>query len=822
MLRFRTFGAIDLRRADGERLDELLGQPKRLALLAYLAAEQPAGPIRREQLLALLWPESAPSDARHALSSTLSRLRNSLGEDVIRGSGEETLWLDRKQLRSDVARFQEAVEADRPEEALSLYQGPFLEGFRLTGARAFEEWAEDRRQEFRSRAYEAGIEAGEAAYERGDLEAAEECFRRAHEIDPLKQDVAERLIRVLVEQGERGEALQFYDAFTERLREELDLKPSGELKGLAERVRSQPARSGITERTEEGDAPAEPELPAEPSSPWTGWASSRRFWAIAAAAIALAGVAVWWGAAVGDAAGGDAVAPTDPPDRPTLAVLPFESLSPDSTDRPFAAGLHEDVLTRLAQLDGLSVLARTSVEPYQGTDRAISEIADQLGADAVLEASVRHAGSKVRVSAQLIDGQSGAHIWAKRYDRQFSDVFDLQADLARRIAASLEAEIRPDEQHRLSRRPTRDTAAYSLYLRARALEGRSREENETAIELLRQAIRLDSSFAAAHAELADAYLSRTRPFGLSDRWVDSAAAEARRAIALDSGLADAHKYLGTSLLVQGRPTDAIRQLRRALELAPENPGILNNLGGARWRQGRYGDAYHALQKAARLAPRHSNARVYLAHISFAFRRDSLGEDWLAQADRLCDGPGCGDRVFVYYHLIKGNPGVAARRVRAMRERNPDGMRALTSAALVHQFRGNLDRARRLLERADEHGNLNIEFALRPRLAQLQLTTGDTVSARRSLQQAEETARTKIREGSSAFEPRFRLAAVYTVRDAPEKAMKWFRRAYEAGWRQERWCRADPLFASLRKRPAFQRFLDRVHQDLLRMRKEMGL
>lgn len=184
----------------------------------------------------------------------------------------------------------------------------------------------------------------------------------------------------------------------------------------------------------------------------------------------------------------------------SVAVLPFKNLSPNEEDAYFAAGMHEEVLTQLAKLRNLSVISRTSVMRYGDTDLSVPEIARELKVGAVMEGSVRYAGDRVRITAQLIDADTDQHIWSDAYDRDLADIFKIQADIAMNIANALLAEFTPDEQARIERAPTQSTEAYALYLRA--LES---NDHDGAVSLLREAIEVDPQFAVAYAELAAVY-----------------------------------------------------------------------------------------------------------------------------------------------------------------------------------------------------------------------------------------------------------------------------------------------------------------------------
>lgn len=238
MLRFRTFGTIDLRRSGGERLSALLDQPKRLALLAFLAAHQHQGPVRREKVISVLWPDGSPASARSALSTTLSRLRDSLGDEVVRGRGGESIGLSSQHFRSDAAELEAALAEEQFDAAVDLYRGSFLEGFRPPGSRPFEAWLERQRSRYRERAYHAALEAAESRVAAGDGRKAEVFLRRAREIEPLREEAAGRLMELLAARDASASLLRVYQGFSDRLEEELGLDPPERLTALAQETRT--------------------------------------------------------------------------------------------------------------------------------------------------------------------------------------------------------------------------------------------------------------------------------------------------------------------------------------------------------------------------------------------------------------------------------------------------------------------------------------------------------------------------------------------------------------------------------------------------------
>lgn len=242
MIALRTLGALDLRNADGAELRSVLVQPKRTALLVYLAVAVPRGFHRRDSLLALFWPEQDAPHARSALRQALHGLRHTLGDDVLIARGDEEVGLDAAQCRCDVWAFERAMDAGDLERAVGLYGGPLLEGFFLRGAPGFERWVEIERDRLR-RPYAGALEQlAHAAEAMGNLAGAVQWWSRLAEHSPHTSRVAVRLMRALDAAGDRARALRHADRHAARLRADLDAEPDPEVQELAAQLRSRPAR----------------------------------------------------------------------------------------------------------------------------------------------------------------------------------------------------------------------------------------------------------------------------------------------------------------------------------------------------------------------------------------------------------------------------------------------------------------------------------------------------------------------------------------------------------------------------------------------------
>ena len=275
--------------------------------------------------------------------------------------------------------------------------------------------------------------------------------------------------------------------------------------------------------------------------------------------IALVFLGLWYTGMLyqwysGVQAGESALSESSLPDSKSIAVLPFDNLSPDPENEYFSYGITEDIITQLSKIPDLSVTSRTSAMRYQDSEKSIREIAQELQVASILEGSVRRVGNQVRITAQLIDSKTDEHLWAETYDREIEDIFAIQSDVAEQIASSLKVELSPADRERIERKPTENLTAYDYYLQGRDhYYSYNREANEQAIEFFNEALDVDPDYARAHGGLADAYAQRWLWYGFGEEWLDSAIEESNQAVALDPDLAETYAAEG---LVQRLLRDA--------------------------------------------------------------------------------------------------------------------------------------------------------------------------------------------------------------------------------------------------------------------------
>lgn len=470
-------------------------------------------------------------------------------------------------------------------------------------------------------------------------------------------------------------------------------------------------------------------------------------------------------AAAADSAAARTAASDERPSTPragerSIAVLPFEPLGQQEPD-VFTEGMHDDLLTRLSNISDLKVISRTSVQRYRDTEMTTAEIARELGVTWILEGGVQEMGDQIQVNAQLIDPRTDTHAWAESYRRDLTaaDLFDLQSEITKRIARSLEARITARERARVERAPTEDLAAYRLYVQGRRLlDQRTEEEIYRAAEHFRRAIEEDSTYAPAWAGLADARtIQWLYGFTVADSVVPRAREAARRALELDPELAEAHASMGALHVYRKDGPAMLWEFERAAELKPSYAQGRLWLGYFRVVLGRLDEGLPELVRAAQLDPLSSVIRADLA-LSYVFA-DSLEK--------------------------------ALREARRAEELQPDFAFAIHVVGVVLSDLGRQEEAIEAFRRAVEADPSPAQLPLlRARLAVAHLRAGDTLRAREILSGIEG-------DGGDLFYP----ALVRANMGQPDVALRLLRArdfAYHHAW----FFRNSPLVEPLRSHPRY--------------------
>ncbi|MFQ5944808.1 MAG: adenylate/guanylate cyclase domain-containing protein [Anaerolineae bacterium] len=430
----------------------------------------------------------------------------------------------------------------------------------------------------------------------------------------------------------------------------------------------------------------------------------------------------------------DAVKPT----APSVAVLPFENMSPDPENEYFADGMTEEILAHLSKIRALKVAARTSAFRFKGKEVDLREVGRELGVRTVLEGSVRKHADRLRITAQLIDAADGFHLWSDQYDRNLDDVFEIQSEIAQRVAEALEIELLGDEKQAIDEAPTGSLEAYTLYLQGRFFwNKRTVADLERAIEQFEDAIALEPEYALAHTGMADAYVLLERYGGYAPSASLPIAKEAAaRAVDLDSTLAEAHASLGLAAMYADWDWDgAERSLRQAIELNPSYPTAHHWLAWVLTALGRQEEAEAEIRLAQRLDPLSLIISANVGTILYFARRYDEADEQLQRTLELEPG-------FVVAHQWLGRVYEQTGRYEEAIAEHSKAIEALgedpeSIASLGHAYAvaGRADDARPLLEQLDSLSKQRYVSAYWPALVHTGL--GDVPQALSWLERAVE-------------------------------------------------------------------------------------
>ena len=432
----------------------------------------------------------------------------------------DTIGLDPTLIAVDALEFERLAKAENWEEAAALYRGPLLDGHGLHDS-AFEDWI---RVEG-TRLHDLAVAVHERLVGSRSGEAAIAAAQQLLVLDPAREETHRLLMRLYAAAGQRAQALRQYDHCREVLQRDLQARPDAETEQLHRRIQNEAISTAVVRTVVAESDPA-----------------------------------------------------SRPEDRPSIAVLPFTNMSGDPAQEYFSDGITEDIIIELSRFRSLFVIARNSSFAFKGHASDVRSVGRELGVRYVVEGSVRRAGSRIRVAAQLIDAEAGNHVWAERYDRELADVFDVQDDIALQIAVNIAPRLQAVDHLSARRRAPEDMRAYDHYLQAKMLIDAPRDiaDLERGREHCDRAIEIEPGYARAYAYKSSSYIVGLALMEMGDiaEWQAQALASAERAVELDSLDNVSHWVLGEAAFWAGQPDRARQHIREALALNPNDADVL--------------------------------------------------------------------------------------------------------------------------------------------------------------------------------------------------------------------------------------------------------
>jgi TolB-like protein/Flp pilus assembly protein TadD len=565
----------------------------------------------------------------------------------------------------------------------------------------------------------------------------------------------------------------------------------------------------------DGSAPVTHKVPAR-------WNGRRRGWAMAAVIVmglAAAGVG-WW--AVGHwtrSAASVAMSKPAASAPRVLAVLPFENITLDGKPGYFGAGMTEEVMSKLSKLNALRVVSRTAVARFKDVRTDLAAMVSELGIGSVVTGSVREDGARVRVNVELVDARSGQQLWSEQYDRDTTDVFAVQSDIALRVADALKASVTLDEQARLGKRPTSNIAAYELLIRARGLRaGSGLAQFQAKIDLLQQAVALDPQFALAYGQMASLYAfmaANGDPSAIA-RGLDAG----NTAIVIDPQLAQGHLGLGQNLNEAGRRREALQALRKAAKLDPSFDAAILDLSVVEVNAGRFDEALTSSKRGLQLSPNLSYSYYHVGGPLLFLDDDARTERFLTKAETRFPAAQRLQILLAYLDVRRGRPEAALDRIRRAVDAAPDNIEGLIDRSEIATLTAAPDAARLtqalLADSGEAVGELG-SYSIKLLHAYHLHAAGQTDRAAALMNEILNANQKAIDAGAEWATPFMQNAAIHAVRGESGAALDWLDRAYDAGWRDARTLAHDPLLGSISREPRFAKLVSRIEADVATMR-----
>ena len=576
------FAAFD---SDGRVI--VIAAKKNRALLLVLALA-PNGSVAREKLADLLWSDRGPEQARSSLRQALVALRKVLAalEPLPLKADDERVRLDLGLVQVDALKLLDLSKSSNAEDlaaAATLCTGEMLDDLQVSDP-SFEHWIGGERRKWHDLSIRV-LEAHGASLKGQDKV---DVALRLVALEPLREALHLNAMQAYVDVGERAQALQQYETCKAVLARELGVAPGAAIEAM---------RRDLL-------APAQT-TPVAPTNPPSG-ARARR--------------------------------PVATAEHTSIAVFPFGNLSGDPEQRYFSDGFSEDIITELSRFPSLFVIARNTSFQFRDGSADLSAAAQNLGVRYAVEGSVRRtAGRRVRITAKLIDVERGSQLWGERYDRDLDDLFQVQDDVVRTIAATLFGRLEEAEIGGAKRKPTASLAAYDTLLRGiEHIRGYGADDNRLARELFERTVALDPDYALARAYLGLSLLVENRYGSAPDVIKAQALEHTLQAVRLQPGEGRCHQFLALAYRFSKQYDLALQHFERAVALNPNDANAIAHLGSTLAVSGRAQEGLQMIRQAMLLNPRHPNwywGSLAIAYYATQQYQESLEANWKLGPDK---------------------------------------------------------------------------------------------------------------------------------------------------------------------------------------------
>ena len=504
-------------------------------------------------------------------------------------------------------------------------------------------------------------------------------------------------------------------------------------------------------------------------------------------------------------------------DDKSVAVLPFDNLGSDESDEIFSDGITEDIISQLSNIKDIRVIARTSVLQYKGTTKNVVDIAKELGVTTILEGSVRRIGEDVRIVSQLIDVKTDDHLWAGTYDRKMRNIFEVQTDVAKKIAYALKSKLSPEEEARIDQVPTQNLEAYTLYKQGKEKYYQYSEEGfRESIEYYKRALNVDPMFALAYSGLGDSY-GQLYSITIDTAYRDLGFSAAEKSLKIDENLAEGYKALGLLFMYDGDSNNSLKYNLKTIQLKPGFTDAISNVGQRYRQKGDLSEAIEWFKKSYKMDPYNRRTINNYANTYSIIGEDKIAEDLFLEGILKYNDSFESLSSLVYYHLDNSRPNKAKYYLDELLRLRPNDNRAMRVAFNYYLDIKDFDNSKKYglkLKRLNPGAKIT--------LAYLERLSGNNTKADFYLNETKIQLENRVNKNDQSSGDRYNLSKIYIMNGDFDKAFELLDTMVSMGGLNYKNLMVNPLFDSIKNDPRYFKLIDRIKIIIDRERIEAGL
>jgi len=504
-------------------------------------------------------------------------------------------------------------------------------------------------------------------------------------------------------------------------------------------------------------------------------------------------------------------------DDKSVAVLPFDNLGSDENDEIFSDGITEDIISQLSNIKDIRVIARTSVLQYKGTTKNVVEIAKELGVNTILEGSVRRIGEDVRIVSQLIDIKTDDHLWAGTYDRKMRNIFEVQTDVAKKIAYALKSKLSPEEEERIDQVPTQNLEAYTLYKQGKEKYYHYSEKGiRESIDYYKRALNIDPIFALAYSGLADSY-GQLYTFTIDTTYLELGYAAAEKSLKIDENLAEGYKALGLLFAYDGDSNNSLKNNLKTIQLKPGFSDAIGNIGLRYTNKGDLSEALEWYGKAYKLDPYNRRTVDNYAWANRLIGQNDIAEElFLEGILKHNDSFECLSSL-VFFHLHNSNSNKAKYYLDELLRLRPDDNRVMRVASGYYFDIKDFNNSKKYRLKVNTlNGRDKVSLAF------IEKKIGNNANSKKYLGEAKKQLENWLDRNQEDSRVYYALSRLNVIEGDLNRAFILLDTMVDMGGLNYKRIMSDPLLDKIKSDSRYFKLIDRIKTIIERERIEAGL